>query len=712
MTVATRPDHDVHTPATRTAPHRSLSWLRAHTNRRPLRADIEGMRALAVGLVVAYHAGIGGPSGGYIGVDLFFVISGFLITGLLLREHESTSAISIPSFYARRLRRIIPASALTLVATVVASGIILGPVRIGSIAKDALWSSAFLANFRFLSTGTNYLTATAPPSPLQHFWSLAVEEQFYIFWPAFLLLLLTLGKRFTARHSRRIAAAVTVALVAGSLFWCVKQTTANATAAYFSAWTRAWELGIGALIAMSAPLWNRLPRVIAFVLGYAGLGAVILAAVSFDTGTRFPGAAALLPVCGGAALIAAGTARRQLPLAAGRLIGVRPLVFIGGLSYTIYLWHWPILIIAEQRWPAIDTQTRALLVVATVALSFLTYSLVEHPIRFSPNLVGSPRRAIAMGLAMVLAAAAVSNAFVVMDRGRVASARAITALQEAGARTAYIDSATVMAAVAAAPQITKVTAELRPPLVAAEDDGGAQCYASEAVGPGKMCYLGDRKSTKIVVLYGDSHAGMWSYPLDLIAQRAHLQLIMLTYRGCPNPDLHMWSYQTQAPDTGCDEWHRSATAKINQLNAGLVVLTSSAYAPLTVDKTPITGADWQRGLSATISSLARPGRTFRIIGDIPYLNKVATDCLSVNENRIQACSTPTARAQRSVYRNAEMSVARKFGIHYIDPTPWICSAVCTPIVANFLVYKDDYHLTRLYASYLAGSLAQAMELNR
>jgi peptidoglycan/LPS O-acetylase OafA/YrhL len=692
------------TPETATTGRR-----RAPAGRRTGRQDIEGLRALAVGLVVLYDAGLGRLGGGFVGVDVFFVISGFLITGLLLREFETSGRISITAFYARRLRRIVPASSLTLVVTVVASGVLLGPVRIGAIAKDALWSSAFLANFRFIATGTDRLTSTALPSPLQHFWSLAVGAQFYLVWPGLLWLLLLAGRR----QGHRIRPAATLAtglLVVASLAWCVHETATNASSAYFSPWTRAWELAAGALVALALPACRRLPRAAAWLLGYLGLGAVLTAAAAFSTTTRFPGIAALLPVAGTAALIAAGSASRQYPAAAGRLLGIRPLTVIGGLSYPIYLWHWPLLIIAEQRHPQLDTAARLWLVLGAVLLAYLTHALVENPARFAPALMRSRSRAIAFGLALALVSAAFANAYVVTAQGRVDSARAVADLEQAGAANTFVDQATVLAAVAAAPSITAVPGALRPPLLAASDSGGAGCYQQRVLGAGRICYLGDRTSAKTAVLYGDSHAGMWSYPLDTIASRAHLKLVLLTDSGCPDPVLHLWSEVTRSPDTACDQWHQLAAAEINRLDPSLVVVTSAGYAPLTDSRQPITGAQWEQGWDSVLRSVSRPGRVVQLIGDIPYLAQAATNCLSLHPTRVADCATPRDQALRSTYRDAEQRSAEQAGVRYLDPLPWLCSALCTPVVHNFLVYKDQYHLTSLYASYLAGSLAQAMGL--
>ncbi|MFE3599399.1 acyltransferase family protein [Streptomyces sp. NPDC059142] len=302
------------------------------------RLDIQGLRAVAVGLVVLSHAGVAQVSGGYIGVDVFFVISGFLITSLLLRELATTGRVSVRSFYARRALRLLPVSSLVIAVTLGGAWLFLSKARLAEYAGDALASALYAVNFRLAASGTDYLAQNGPPSPLQHFWSLAVEEQFYLVWP--LLLLLTW--RIT-RGRRRLAAVPLGVVCLGSFAAGVLLTDSSAPWAYFASFTRAWELGAGALLALGAGRLERLPAALAAPLTWLGLGCVTLAALSYDDTTPFPGHHALLPVAGTVLVLAGGCA--PAPHGAGWLLGRRPLVWLGGLSYGWYLWHWPLLVI-------------------------------------------------------------------------------------------------------------------------------------------------------------------------------------------------------------------------------------------------------------------------------------------------------------------------------------------------------------------------------
>ena len=344
---------------------------------RRFRPDIEGLRAVAVLLVVLYHARVPGMGGGYIGVDVFFLISGFVITGLLLRERGASGKTGLLEFYGRRCRRIIPAASVVTLATVVASYHWLGFIRAGQIAADARSSALFVANFHFIALGTNYVSAQHPPSPLQNLWSLAVEEQFYLVYPTLVLVLAVVWRRFG--FERKLAGALVLAVVA-SLAWSIYETPRNATVAFFSPFTHAWELALGGLIALASPHLSRLPKPWAVAMTWGGLAGVIAAAVAYDDRTAYPGSAAALPVLGTALVIAGGAATPAR--GAELLLGTRPSRWLGRLSYSLYLWHWPILTIAaQQAGKTLSLARNLLLCFFALGLSIVTYFLIENPVR-------------------------------------------------------------------------------------------------------------------------------------------------------------------------------------------------------------------------------------------------------------------------------------------------------------------------------------------
>lgn len=347
---------------------------------RKFRPDVQGLRAVAVLLVVLFHANVRGLGGGYVGVDVFFVISGFVITGVLLRERKSSGATSILSFYGRRIRRILPAATLVIIAAVVASYVLLGPLSGNQTASDARWASVFLLNVHFAANGTNYLASQLPPSVLQNYWSLAVEEQFYFVYPAVFLIVAGLSLRMSLRV--RLAIVLSVAVII-SFVASVMETSNNATAAYFSPLPRVWELALGGLIAISTVHLRRLPPLIASVVSWLGLIAILVAAFVYSPSTPYPGWAVALPVIGAGLVIAAGVSPSVH--GAERLLALRPFQLIGLVSYSWYLWHWPVLTLATERSGAgsLRTSDALLWALLSLGLAILTFVLIEQPVRHS-----------------------------------------------------------------------------------------------------------------------------------------------------------------------------------------------------------------------------------------------------------------------------------------------------------------------------------------
>ncbi len=373
---------------------------------RKFRPDVEGLRAVAIGLVVLYHANLSALSGGYVGVDVFFVISGFVITGLLLRETTATGRTSFTAFYARRSRRILPAATLVIVVTVVATYAALGAFFGNQTAIDARWTAVFLANFHFASIGTNYLTAQRPPSPLLNFWSLAVEEQFYLVFPALFATVAALRLRWSMRT--RLATGLVVIIVL-SFALSVAQTNSNPTVAYFSPFTRAWELALGALVAVGTEWLLRVPRRVGATATWIGLAAIAFSAVAFGAHTAYPGSLVAVPVVGAALVIAGGmTAPRR---GAEVVLGRSPVRYVGKLSYSLYLWHWPMLVIAAEAAgkSSLDFGQSVPWLLAALGASVVTYSLVENPVRHARLLASRPSVALVSGVVLIVGALGVAT---------------------------------------------------------------------------------------------------------------------------------------------------------------------------------------------------------------------------------------------------------------------------------------------------------------
>jgi peptidoglycan/LPS O-acetylase OafA/YrhL len=372
--------------------------LRASKNTR-FRSDIEGLRGVSIALVVLFHAGIFGFGGGFVGVDVFFVLSGFLITGLLVRESAETGRISLSQFYARRARRLLPAAALVLIVTLVASYFLLPSLLLPGIAIDTAAAALYVANMNFAHHATDYFSSGTAPSPILHFWSLSVEEQFYLFWPAIVLLV--------TRKARvpRINVRLTLIVVGVSSFafaiWLLKF---NAPWAFFSLPTRAWELALGGLLAVSTSSLEKLPKLAVRLFGWVGVSGVILSGIFIKSTALFPGVPALFPTISAALVLVAGLkSNKTLPT---RFLESAPMSFLGRISYSLYLWHWPILVIpAALSVTPLPLAERISLALASIVLATITQRWVEDPLRKGRAIGIRPRWNLVTAMALALSVA-------------------------------------------------------------------------------------------------------------------------------------------------------------------------------------------------------------------------------------------------------------------------------------------------------------------
>jgi peptidoglycan/LPS O-acetylase OafA/YrhL len=672
------------TTGARSAPAGPRAWHRR---------DIEGLRAVAVLLVVLYHCGVPLLGGGYVGVDVFFVISGFLITNLLLREVAGTGTISIAGFYARRFLRLLPAAGLVVAATVAAAWAWLPPLRAPGIALDGLWTALYGINYRLAAVGTDYLNADAAPSPLQHFWSLAVEEQFYVVWPPLLLAAAVLARRAGLRLRPTVAAALGT-VVAASLVVSVWQTRANPEWAYFGIHTRAWELGVGALVAI-APV--ALPRRAAAALTTAGLAGICAAAVGFTARTAFPGYAALLPVLGAAAVLIGGAS------APAGLLGTAPLQAVGRLSYSWYLWHWPFLMIAPYAL-GVSAGVSVNLVVAAAALlaAAATFALVENPVRHLAALRRRPWRAIGAGVAVTVLSASAYLAAAELRHtvGDGYATPVLTATDLTGTRLPG-----TLAAGAATPA---VPANLTPALDRATGDeprvypdGCSSQFTDASIK--KPCAYGDTASPTTVVLFGDSHAAQWFPALEAVAQQRDWKLVVVTKTACSAASVRIYQATLKRPFDECVRWRESAWGYIASLRPAMVVMSSAAAGGDLADPAQRPDDVWTAGWVRTTEQLAATGAKLYLIDDTPYQSSDTPECLSTHPRDPQACVVAAGRALPQPARRRMVADALTAkGVTVVDPTAWFCTATrCPVIIGNVLVYRDVSHVTATYIRLLA-----------
>jgi peptidoglycan/LPS O-acetylase OafA/YrhL len=660
---------------------------------------------VAVTLVVLTHAQVPRLAGGYVGVDVFFVISGFLITSLLLREHAATGRVALGRFYARRALRLLPAACLVTAVTLAGAWLFGSKIRFTEYAGDAVSGVLYTMNLRLAAAGSDYLAEGEPPSPLRHLWSLAVEEQFYLLWPVLLLLLLAV-----ARGRRRRVAAALAALCLASFWLSVTVPPGAPSWGYYGPHTRAWELGAGALLALAGHRAARLPAPVAAFAGWLGLGGVLLAAVAFDAGTPFPGHHALLPVLGTVLVLAAGGR------GPGRLLAVRPAVWVGGLSYGWYLWHWPLLVIVP---PALGRTTPGpglLLPLAGVALlcAWAATRLVEDPLRFRPGLRRRPRAALLLGgslsagTAVLALTAAAFPPPIGSDAPAPVTREVLADAPDPGAALARL--------LADAPG--QLPANLTPGLAGVKDVRSAvyrdRCHQGYEATVPRLCSYGDPDAADVVVLFGDSHAAQWFPALERLARDGGWRLVSVTKASCKVPSVT--TVRGHTPYPACDTWRDAALEEIAGLRPDLVVTSSSEAATLAEPGDDPRGR-WTDGFRETFGALTATGADVVHLLDTPWPDGDAVECAAVHPMRLARCADelPHAvanRPGRDDVRRAARDAAAGAGVTVVDPAPWLCapSGDCPVVVGNLAVYRDDSHLAESYAEALAPVLARALPL--
>jgi peptidoglycan/LPS O-acetylase OafA/YrhL len=683
------------------------------------RPDVAGLRAVAVTLVVLAHVHVPGVGGGFIGVDVFFVLSGFLIIGLLVTEVQQSGRVSLVRFWSRRARRILPAAMLVLLTTVLTAQLVLTPQPANQVASDARWVAVFGANLHFAQAGTDYFAASTPPSPLLHYWSLAVEEQFYLVIPLVLAFVAWRGRR----HLRLLTFALLAATAVASLGWSVIATQQSPTTAYFSTLTRAFELAAGGMLAVALPrLAQANPRRgLASGLGIGGAVAILAAAAAFSESTSFPGTAALLPVAGTVALLAAGALDAGNPVT--RLLGVRPMQALGAISYSLYLWHWPLLVLGAQSTGAtLTVAQRGLAVAAALVLAAATYQLLENPWRRAAMFVRRPGLSLAAGLSLLLTGFAVPAAIAAESNdASVAEPRAhvVQAFTPApGPGGAVSPDRAVLSAVALAVGLQRLPAHLTVPLSKVGADRPIAyangCHARTAASSTRACAFGDPASATTVVMIGDSHMAQWLPALDLIGQRQHLKIVLMSKSGCPVPDIAIFDTLNRRRYDSCARFRGDALRRIATLHPAVVIATDTYGKVLGhPDASAQAQQLWRDGLARSLRALKARSARVVYLRDTPRPALNPLQCLSRNPQRLSVCRTPLATATRpsADFERQIQAIVLAQGASYVDTSPWFCAAgMCPVIIADTSVFVDGDHMTATYSAGLSRVLGRATGL--
>jgi peptidoglycan/LPS O-acetylase OafA/YrhL len=707
------------------------------------RKDIQGMRALAVLLVLAYHARVPGFGGGFVGVDVFFVISGFLITGLMLREAHVTGSVNLPRFWARRARRLLPATAVVISAVGVVTLVVLPVTRWASTAGDMAASALYVVNWRFAGQALDYFAAEAPASPLQHFWSLAVEEQFYLLWPVLLFALLWVRRKTNWPLGGVLLAGIGL-IGAVSLAWSVHLTAALPGRAFFVSTTRAWELAVGGVLAVGLGQLVGLRHSFARLLGWLGLVAILAAAFTFDETTPFPGYAALLPSLGTAALIVSGIPGSDGALR--RLLSLRPMQSMGALSYSLYLWHWPVLVAATWLWGGLTGSLAApigaLAVAASAIPAWLTYRLVESPIHYSAVLARFPRRALAVGLACTalgLAAgqivsfsvprspayAATSGPAVTVSSIESVNDTTVpsTVVGEGGEAHAGPEDAVVAPMIAAGAavlgddpnndpdgRVTETVSFMVPSPAAAPEDiatlNGERCIEGLDSRELKVCEYGPGNADTVVAVVGDSKIHQWLPAIQLIADQRGWRVLTYLKSGCPLVRVPI--ERQGAVFQQCSEYNEARYAALLGSSDIDYVITSQvatvAYLP---DKSAVEqGQAMVEDLRRTWLELEQHGIDVIVLLDNGSPGLAVPDCVAAFPQQLSRCASPREESLARGAATTQLEALRGVsGVEVVDIRDWICPGdACPAVIGNVLVYRRGSHLTATYVRSLAPRL--------
>jgi peptidoglycan/LPS O-acetylase OafA/YrhL len=683
------------------------------------RGDIQGLRALAVLAVVVDHL-VGWPSGGFVGVDVFFVISGFLITGLLLRRIQGTDSISLKQFYGdfyrKRAKRILPAATLVLIVTVFASRLIFNGPRAEQTFNDAISGFFFVANWRFAAVGTDYFQADGPLSPLRHYWSLGVEEQFYVVWPLLLLVIFVLARRssLSVKSTMRFVGIVMLLITIGSYAWATYESVNSPTWAYFSTFSRAWELGIGALGAVFASSFARIPSILRPMLGWLGLIGIVASLFLISADDLFPAPGALLPVLATVLVIIAGTGGKQrflYPLD-------NPVArHLGDISFSLYLWHFPIIILGAAKFGD-SPLILGMLALATLAAAEFSYRLVENPLRtrtWLPATRTDRRPSSEPRLSLQYQITALALLFVLT--GSLAAAALTPPQHTAEAQTVEVPTADPTEA-PTSPELASLQTEMAEAINAATYPDNLSPTMDEALTQpvtdrdvracgdvGTLvdraaCTWGNPDATKTAIIVGDSVSMTYVGALRVLLPTDWKLTSMGTF-ACPFTDFD----RPEPLGTECVDRKADAVNAINAIKPDIVFVANS-YWPSALsgdDKAPSAGK-WQENISTLAEKFSDSAGKVVYISAPPSARR-PSECY--NPGTAPADCASGIPGSWNDLATVERNVAANIGGAWVDSSPWFCfQNVCPIFVGTIPARSDLTHMTTQYALRIAPVIAE------
>lgn len=687
------------------------------------RVEIQGLRALAVSLVVLYHLAPARLPGGYVGVDVFFVVSGFLITSHLLREVERTGRIRLGHFWARRARRLLPAALLVLAATAVTVLLAVPQALWQQFMQEIGASALYVENWALAFDAVDYLAADNAASPTQHYWSLSTEEQFYLVWPLLILLAGWLALRAGARR-RTVLGAVLVTVVGASFLYSLWATTNDVSSAYFATPARAWEFGLGGLLALFAadPLAGR--RTLRTCVSWAGFLAIGYAGFVFTGATPFPGTAALVPVLGTVAVIWAGAPDHAW--SPTRLTDFGPVTFAGDISYSAYLWHWPpIILLPFVLGHDLGTRSKIAILVFTVVAAWATKVWVEDPVRTGTPLArrgpGATFLATAVATGLVVGTAGVSWGYV---QHRVDQARAAAEDLAGGGDPCFGAGAMDPDRGCADPHA--VTPTVDPTFAKSDRSAGMECLVNGTDTALAPCEHDPGRPVTLALL-GDSHAASLWEAVTAVADQEGWSARLDAHSGCPPFSDASFTGPTMPADQppACARWSADAVAALAgdpTVQDVLVSYRSDIYKHVAADG-ELEDAFPADTIRSALQPLVDAGKRVHVVRAVPTTNGVsapgvladlgvsAPDCIASSDATADPCAGP--RDQRVVPDYLAQAVEGMPGADVVDLTDLYCDArTCHEVIGGVVVYWDGSHITATFSRTLAPFLQQALERAR
>ncbi|MHA7171465.1 acyltransferase family protein [Arthrobacter monumenti] len=675
---------------------------RAPQDGQNFRKDIQGLRALAVSLVVIYHLWPNRLSGGFVGVDAFFVISGYLITAHLLAKPPARFH-DLARFWSRRIRRLLPASLVVLAITAVATRLLAPPTQWEQISREIISSALYIENWALASSATDYLAADNSASPVQHFWSLSVEEQFYLFWPILLLAAFWVARRFKLSPTTTARAVISGVIVL-SLAFSVSATINEPASAYFITPTRMWELAMGGAIAALPIMSTRLASRFGPLLAWLGVTAIVISAVYYSGSTPFPGYAALVPVLGTALVIWTGACDAFSPT---NVFQLRPIQWLGNVSYSVYLWHWPLIaLIPYVSGGHLGRLDKAFILVATLLLAGASKKFIEDRYRVSkPGAsLAATYRLAGVGMIAVVALSAVQLAEVEY-RQTAATNQLKSAVNGndpcfgASSIAAGFDKCPQNPSVAPVPDLTLAKTDKAE---AYED----HCWNNAPFTERTKCTYGS--GPKQVALVGNSHAGHWLPALQVIAEQRGWTITTYLVSRC-NPTDAPLTFDTPEKTENCLEWGRWAMEETKGTKYDLVFTSERQSVPVQGYSYSNSSEPAKDGYISYLKDWSEGGTNLVIIKDPTFPGGSVPDCLAENlENHLSCSGTPEEWHVMTPLFAAAKELARP-NIHTVNLDSYFCGeGRCRAVIGGVVVYFDGSHITATYARTLAPYLSNAI----